>query len=97
VRTWKETLRWVIDPVKHERKFITLLTRLDTGNSSILDLHVLPNIDRRRKFHISLSDSWLNRGKRLSDLSRLCEVVAQVRLAQAKAIKADSKPRATSQ
>jgi DNA invertase Pin-like site-specific DNA recombinase len=97
VRTWKETLRWVIDPVKHERKFITLLARLDARNSSILDLHVLPNIDRRRKFPISRGDSWLNRGKQLSDLSRLCEVVARVRLAQAKAIKADSTPRAASQ
>lgn len=78
VQTWKKTFRWLIDPVLHERKFITLLARLDASNSSILDLHVLPNIDRRKRFYISLSDSWLNRGERLNDISRLCEVVARV-------------------
>lgn len=84
VRTWKDTLRWLIDPILHERKFITLLARLDTSNCSYLDFHVLPNIDRRKRFHISLNDSWLNRGKRLSDVSRFREVVAQVRLARRK-------------
>jgi DNA invertase Pin-like site-specific DNA recombinase len=81
VRAWKETLRWQIDPVQHERKFMTILSRLDASNCSFLDLHVFPNIDRRTRFRISLSDSWLNRGKRLSELSRLCEVVARVRRA----------------
>jgi DNA invertase Pin-like site-specific DNA recombinase len=82
VRTWKDAVRWLIDPVQHERKFVTLLARLDVSNCSFLDLYVLPNIDRGKRFHISVSDSWLNRGKRLSHLSRLCEVVALVRLAR---------------
>jgi len=79
VHTWKDALRWRIDPVAHERKFVTLLARLDTSNSSILDLHLLPNMDRRKIFHISLKDPWLNRGKSLTDLSRLRQVVADVR------------------
>jgi DNA invertase Pin-like site-specific DNA recombinase len=82
VRPWKDTLGWLIDPVQRERKFITLLARLDISNCSFLDLHVFPNIDRRKRFHISLSDSWLNRGKRLSNISRLLEVVAQLRFAR---------------
>jgi DNA invertase Pin-like site-specific DNA recombinase len=82
VRTRKDLLRWLIGPVQNERKFITLLARLDASNSAFLDLHVFPNMDRRKRFHISLNDSWLNRGKRLRDLSRLCEVVARVRLAR---------------
>ena len=65
----------------HERKFVTLLARLDASNSSILDLHLLPNMDRRKIFHISLNDPWLNRGKSLTDLSRLCQAVAEVRIA----------------
>jgi hypothetical protein len=69
-------------PLKHERKFITLLARLDASNCSFLDLRVFPNIDRRKRFQISLCDAWLNRGKLLSDLSRLREVVASVRLAR---------------
>src|SRR5258708_37371216 len=44
VRTWKETLRWLIDPVRHESKFITLLARLDSSNRSFLDLHIFPPI-----------------------------------------------------
>jgi len=78
MRTRTDSLRWLIGPVQDERKFITLLSRLDASNSSFLDLHVFPNIDRRKRFHISLNDSWLNRGKRLEDLSRLCEVVGRV-------------------
>src|SRR5258706_2722747 len=82
VHTWKDALRWRIDPVAHERKFVTLLARLDASNSSILDLHLLPNMDHRRIFHISLNDPWLNRGKSLTDLSRLRQAVADVRVAR---------------
>jgi DNA invertase Pin-like site-specific DNA recombinase len=77
-RVWKETLRWLVDPVRHERKSITLLARLDATNCSILDMYIVPNINHAGRFNISLDDSWLNRGTRLSDLSRFCEIVAQV-------------------
>lgn len=69
--------RWIAEPVRHERKFITLLAQLDESNRAIVDLHVFPNIDRPKKFQIS--DSWMKRGKRLAELSQLCEVVARVR------------------
>jgi DNA invertase Pin-like site-specific DNA recombinase len=71
---YKTTRRWIVEPVRHERKFITLLARLDESNRAIVDFHVFPNIDRLKPFQIS--DSWLKRGMRLTDLSRLCEVVA---------------------
>jgi DNA invertase Pin-like site-specific DNA recombinase len=77
---YKTTRRWIVEPVRHERKFITLLARLDESNRAIVDLHVLPNIDRRKAFQ--LSDSWLKRGMRLTELSRMCEVVARVRHAR---------------
>ena len=77
---YKTTRRWMVEPVRHERKFITLLGRLDESNRAIVDFHVFPNIDRSKPFQIS--DSWLKRGKRLTDLSRLCEVVARVRPAR---------------
>ena len=73
---YKTTRRWIIEPVAHERKFTTLLARLDENNREIVDLNVFPNIDRTKKFQIS--DIWLKRGKRLIGLSRLCEVVAMV-------------------
>jgi hypothetical protein len=77
-RAWKETIRWQIDPVQREGKFITLLARLDTANCSILDLHIFPEINHSRRLRISLNDAWLNRGKRLSDLSQLSKVVMEV-------------------
>jgi hypothetical protein len=75
----KETHSWIIDPVLRERKSVTLLARLDTSNQSFLDFHILPNIDRMRRFQISLSDSWLERGKRLNELSRMLDLVAWAR------------------
>src|SRR5579859_381698 len=78
IRPWKETIRWQIDPVCHERKYVTLLARLDNENRSFLDFFVLPNIDRARRFHIRRTDPWLSRGLRLNDLSVFCTVVARV-------------------
>jgi hypothetical protein len=77
-RAWKETMRWQIDPVRRECKFITLLARLDTNNESFLDFHIFPRIDQLRRFRISLNDSWLECGKRVDELSKLCEVVTRV-------------------
>jgi DNA invertase Pin-like site-specific DNA recombinase len=80
VRIWKDTRRWPIHPVWHERKFVTLLARLDANNQAVFDLHVFPNVDRRKQFYISLNDDWLHRGKPLSQLSKLCEVADRVGL-----------------
>ena len=78
IKAWKETVRWQIDPVRHERKYVTLLARLDSQNRTFLDYHVLPDIDRPKRFHIRMKDTWLNRGLRLNDLSAFCTVVGQV-------------------
>lgn len=82
IRAWKETVCWQIDPVGRERKHVTLLARLDKENRSFLDFHVLPHIDRPRRFHIRCDDAWLNRGLRLKDLSEFCAFVANVRSAR---------------
>jgi DNA invertase Pin-like site-specific DNA recombinase len=79
IRAWKETIRWQVDPVLHEREYMTLLGRLDHENQAFLDFHVLPNIDRPRRFHIRVDDGWLNRGVALTDMSAFCEVEARVR------------------
>lgn len=73
VRTWKTVIRWIVDPVKRERNLLTLLARLDTENRSFQDFYVLPSMDRRKRFTITLKDEWLKRGKRLPSLSRFCE------------------------
>ena len=82
IRAWKETVRWQVDPVQHERRYVTLLARLGEGNQCFLDYHVLPSIDRPRRFHIRYADPWLSRGLELNDLSMLCTAVAQVRSAK---------------
>jgi DNA invertase Pin-like site-specific DNA recombinase len=74
VRPWK-SVRWRVNAVRHEFRYVTLLARLREGNESFLDFHVLPNIDRR--IDISLDDLWLNRGARLDDLRAFCEAVAR--------------------
>jgi DNA invertase Pin-like site-specific DNA recombinase len=78
VRVWKETVRWQIDPVGHERRCVTLLARLDKENLSFLDFHVLPNIDHQNRFHIQNTDGWLNRGLLLRHLTGFCSAVAEV-------------------
>jgi len=82
IRAWRDTVRWQIDPVQRERKCVTLLARLDSKNQAFLDFHVLPHIDRPRRFHICQSDRWLSRGLLLNDLSAFCELVRQVRSAK---------------
>ena len=42
VHVWKESVRWQLDPVRRESRFITLLARLDEDNQSFLDFHILP-------------------------------------------------------
>jgi DNA invertase Pin-like site-specific DNA recombinase len=71
------TIRWRIDPARLECGFVTLLARLDVEYRSVLDLHVLPTIDRRDRFFVSLADPWLNRGQPLNDLLAFCEAVAR--------------------
>lgn len=82
VRTRQGTLRWQIVPTPRESKSITLLVRLDASNRSFLDFYILPNIDRRKRFRISLDDPWLRRGERMVDLSQFSEVVARARWAR---------------
>lgn len=78
VRARKEPVRWQIDPVQHERNHITLLARLDRENQRFLDYHVLPSIDRPRRFQIRDADAWLSRGNRFDDLSEFCTVAVQL-------------------
>lgn len=78
IHPWKQSIRWQVDPVRHERKFITLLARLDAANRSFLDFYVIPGMDRRNRFHLSLADPWLVRGLSLPDLSGFCQVVSAI-------------------
>lgn len=78
VKVWKDTVRWIIDPIEQESRYVTLLARLDVENRSFLDFHVLPNIDRSTRLQISRTDRWLLRGLPLNDIEGLLAVIQQV-------------------
>ena len=82
VRAVKVPRRWQVYSVRRERKFTTLLALLDATNSSIFDMYVVPNMAFEGRFEIYLDHYWLNRGKRLINLSQFCEVVARVQRAR---------------
>jgi hypothetical protein len=71
-------VRWQIDPVEQECGLVTLLARLDEANRSFLDFHIVPNMDRRKRFHISLGDPWLKRGQPLTTLTAFCKIAVSV-------------------
>ena len=77
VATWRQTMRWRIDPVRKECGLVTTLAGLNVDNHSFLDFNVFPNMDRRKRFDITLAHEWLNRGQPLPDLSAFREAVAQ--------------------
>jgi hypothetical protein len=72
-------LGWLADPPPRERQLVTLVARLSPRDPDFYDFHILPNIDRRKRFLIRLNDEWLKRGQPLRSLSDLLRVVDQVR------------------
>ena len=70
VRVWKNSVRWVIDPVQNEAEHVTLLLQMDERNQRFKALHLLPSIDRESRFYIQQNDTWLKRGLRLRDPSQ---------------------------
>jgi hypothetical protein len=78
VRVWKNTVRWAIEPVRNESPHVTLLAQLDEGNRSFHALHVLPGINRAKRFFLRQNDIWLRRGIRLNDLSQFCAIATDV-------------------
>lgn len=63
------TIRWILQPVPHEKNNITLLARYDMENRSLMDLHLVPNLDRPGRFYLREKDAWFDRGVRLAGLS----------------------------
>jgi hypothetical protein len=79
VRMARGALCWLADPPRHERRFVTLLARLNPNGPDFYDFHILPNINRKKRFSIRCNDEWLKRGQPLPTLSDLLDVVEQVR------------------
>ena len=75
VRTWKAVIRWRIDPVPREARFVTLLVRLNPRNDAFLDFHVFQALGIENRYFMSLKDAWLKGAERLPSLAQFCEAV----------------------
>jgi DNA invertase Pin-like site-specific DNA recombinase len=78
MHTWKDNIRWALAPIADERRFVTLLARLNERNDAFLDFYVFGSMqmDTERKF-ICQADPFLRRGQRLRDLGCLFHVASQ--------------------
>jgi DNA invertase Pin-like site-specific DNA recombinase len=75
IRSWKDSVRWQVDPHLSERKFVTLLVRLNQDNSGVKDFHVFARINAKNRFWLTLRDTRLQLGILLRTLSSLPEAV----------------------
>ncbi len=62
---------WRIYPTPTERQYITLLCRLTPDNSSFLDFHLFPFIEKRHPYLFYEDDCWFRSGRRVHDLKEL--------------------------
>jgi DNA invertase Pin-like site-specific DNA recombinase len=71
---------WLVKPIVSQRRFVTLLARVDARKHVFIDFRVLPRMDRRKVFRLPAPNHpWWQHSERLPDLSSFCEVVKQVR------------------
>jgi DNA invertase Pin-like site-specific DNA recombinase len=68
-------LRWRIDPVVHECRYVTLIALLTRNNSAIQDMFIVPHVNRKRRFHVTKDFVCLQRGEHLRFLSQFRQVV----------------------
>jgi DNA invertase Pin-like site-specific DNA recombinase len=78
IRSWKDSIRWQVDPHLSERKFVTLLVRLNQDNSGVKDFHVFTRINAKNRFRLTLKDTRLQSGILLPALSALPETVERL-------------------
>jgi DNA invertase Pin-like site-specific DNA recombinase len=78
---WKETRRWLLDPVLAESHLPTLVALLNRENDGFERFYVFPRIGSDTRARITVCDPWLKSGIRVTDLARVCEAFENVRSA----------------
>jgi len=68
-------LIWQIDPVAHERLYLTLLALLNETNSAVQEMYLFPRIDRAKRFSVTTRHVWLKNGLSLTNKSQFLEAV----------------------
>ena len=71
--------RWALNPVSREKRYVSLIARLNMSNDAVQDCFVLPDLRGRTRWTMSSDDVGLKHGKQLCVLSDLIAVVEQVR------------------
>ena len=79
IRAEGHRVRWQVNPVSHERKYVTLVALLNVNNDAFEEMYLFPCMDHpMKRFHISKGDVWLQCGEPLRDLKDFLEVVEVV-------------------
>ena len=71
--------RWILSAWPPERRYVTLIVRLDERDEGFHDFFVLPNLLGCTQWTIKPNDMGLQRGKQLTSLGDLITVVDEVR------------------
>lgn len=78
IRSGAGSLKWLVRSYPRERQLITLVARLNEGNESFYDFNILPKIDRKTRFPITLNHPFLKTAYPLRDVRWFCEGVERV-------------------
>jgi DNA invertase Pin-like site-specific DNA recombinase len=70
---------WQIDPIRHERRFLTLVLFLNPANDKISEMRLFHRMERTRRFHVRKGDAWMNSGTAVINMSRLCSEAKALR------------------
>jgi hypothetical protein len=81
VHVWKETRRWLLDPVLAESHLPKLVALLNRENGGFERFYVFPRIGADTRARITVREPWLKSGIRVTDLARVCEAFEKVRSA----------------
>jgi DNA invertase Pin-like site-specific DNA recombinase len=77
VRVTSGALRWRVPVNKFERSYPTLVCRCTPNNGAIKDMYLFRSIvtSRTSSFRIKENDAWLKTGHRITDLSKLPQIL----------------------
>ncbi len=67
-------LRWNVPPLVAKQSDVTLLCRCNLTDDAFHDLYLVPNLGSPGVVRVKEDDRWLERGERLTDLSKLRRV-----------------------
>jgi DNA invertase Pin-like site-specific DNA recombinase len=78
IGTKSKGLTWQINPVPHERSYVTLLALLNGSNSVVEEMLLFPNIEKQSRFYVAKDNVWLKRGVLLKCESELLDAVRTI-------------------